>query len=396
MTGTAAGGRPQQKAASGRVPEPITPEGSSPQSLADTASPTSVGTPATSLLSNKEKAAAKVTKDSAVVLQLTKTKMCAFFERGKCASSKCRYAHSADELRTPPNLQKTKLCRAFMQGNCNSGENCVFAHGEGDLRVTEGIYKTQICNFYERGYCKKGDRCNHAHGSTDLRPPAAKKVIFGASTPLAARSDAPPPQRRSPLPLAELLVADTTASSEAVHDLAALAFSPMPSSPAALWGHPSYDFQASAVSPVIGMGAPAAAGDALLPPLGPWPRDPLDVLMDHYAATPTPPHATGPAAYPAAPALPIQSRVAASPLPSGATPRDVPPPPPLSPQVPVKPKAAATKADSEETLKLKDAVVLDLSERLASLDSVVKGLAADVAGLCGSGETVEKQLCHKI
>eukprot|EP00437_Effrenium_voratum_P007381 CAMPEP_0181438132 /NCGR_PEP_ID=MMETSP1110-20121109/21747_1 /TAXON_ID=174948 /ORGANISM="Symbiodinium sp., Strain CCMP421" /LENGTH=309 /DNA_ID=CAMNT_0023561801 /DNA_START=81 /DNA_END=1010 /DNA_ORIENTATION=- len=158
-------------------------------------------------------------KDSAVVLQLTKTKMCAFFERGKCSSETCRYAHSQDELRRAPNLQKTKLCKSFLQGRCRDGENCSFAHGEGDLRVTDGIYKTQMCNFYERGYCKKGDRCNHAHGDRDLRPAASPQ-----KTPVKERGqecslqtpDAPTPPKldvgdRSPEPrkgrvaLAELL-----------------------------------------------------------------------------------------------------------------------------------------------------------------------------------------------
>merc|ERR1719199_2149284 len=160
----------------------------------------------------KEKAAAKV-RDNAVTMQLTKTKMCAFFERGKCASSNCRYAHSQSELRLPPNLQKTKLCRAFLSGGCND-ENCFYAHGETDLRVTEGIYKTQICNFFERGYCKKGERCNHAHGAHDLRPPSST-----ASTPMAKTSPSSQgtgksaQSRRSPLPLSELLVIDPEANS---------------------------------------------------------------------------------------------------------------------------------------------------------------------------------------
>ncbi|CAE7028638.1 APUM5 [Symbiodinium sp. CCMP2456] len=112
----------------------------------------------------------KQRRDSAVVLQLAKTKMCSFYEKGKCSSETCRYAHSLEELRCPPNLQKTKLCKSFLQGKCVHGENCSFAHGDSDLRVTSGIYKTQMCNFYERGHCKKGDRCNHAHGDADLRP----------------------------------------------------------------------------------------------------------------------------------------------------------------------------------------------------------------------------------
>merc|ERR1719359_2373486 len=130
-------------------------------------------------------------------MQLSKTKMCAFFERGKCASMNCRYAHSAAELRPPPNLQKTKLCRMFLAGGCND-ENCFFAHGESDLRVTEGIYKTQICNFFERGYCKKGDRCNHAHGNLDLRPPRKAQDPFtpavalkAVTSPAAAKAHGP-------------------------------------------------------------------------------------------------------------------------------------------------------------------------------------------------------------
>merc|ERR1719453_1608762 len=156
---------------------------------------------------SKDKSAAQKLRDNAVTTQLTKTKMCAFFERGKCASTNCRYAHSNMELRSAPNLQKTKLCRAFLAGGCND-ENCFFAHGEVDLRVTEGIYKTQICNFFERGYCKKGDRCNHAHGASDLRPATpstAATTPLGKTSPSSRGSDSTRP-RRSPLPLSELLV----------------------------------------------------------------------------------------------------------------------------------------------------------------------------------------------
>lgn len=112
--------------------------------------------------------------ENAVTARLMKTKMCYFFERGKCASATCRYAHSASELRSAPDLQKTKLCKAYAEGHCSAGENCVYAHGEVQLRVTDGIYKTQMCHFYERGRCLKGERCNHAHGPEDLREPKSK------------------------------------------------------------------------------------------------------------------------------------------------------------------------------------------------------------------------------
>lgn len=133
--------------------------------------PAEAAVPGESAETAAEKAAARA-RDNAVTARLTKTKMCHFFERGKCASSDCRYAHSQAELRSQPNLEKTKLCKTFVQdGYCNDGENCGFAHGEGELRVTDGIYKTQMCHFFERGRCLKGDRCNHAHGKEDLRVP---------------------------------------------------------------------------------------------------------------------------------------------------------------------------------------------------------------------------------
>lgn len=121
-------------------------------------------------------------KESPVAYQLSKTKMCLFFERGRCAAVNCNYAHSPSELKTRPNLQKTKLCRVWLQGEpCPDVENCPFAHGDGEIRVTEGIYKTQLCKFHERGSCKKGFRCNHAHGLAELR--AASQVAH-FSTPL--------------------------------------------------------------------------------------------------------------------------------------------------------------------------------------------------------------------
>lgn len=214
----------------------------------------------------------KLKNDNAVTLQLTKTKMCAFFQRGKCASTSCGYAHSVEELRPPPNLQKTKLCRAFLQGNC-SDENCVFAHSENDLRVTDGIYKTQICNFYERGYCKKGERCNHAHGIVELRTTTPLSMTpMSKTSPLSGGDSSR--QRRSPLPLAALLVDSegnsTVAPSptKSITELASLSFSPMPSSP--LWGQ-------YGMHPL----SPSAYGGDLS---AMWLQEPIDMLVDQHAA----------------------------------------------------------------------------------------------------------------
>lgn len=112
---------------------------------------------------------------STVVAQLVKTKMCISFSRGLCSSTTCRFAHSTDELREPPDLLKTAICRAFLRGKCVESGDCNFAHGEDELRVSPNVYKTQLCNFFARGHCKKGDRCRHAHGWKELRNQESEK-----------------------------------------------------------------------------------------------------------------------------------------------------------------------------------------------------------------------------
>lgn len=340
-------------------------------------------------------------RDNAVTMQLTKTKMCAFFERGKCASANCRYAHSEHELRVPPNLQKTKLCRAYLSGGCND-ENCDFAHGETDLRVTAGIYKTQICNFFERGYCKKGDRCNHAHGANDLRPPAPMASTPGAKTSPSKSGGDSSRTRRSPLPLAELLV-DNEANvnfgtipaapnfsaipptpTKSVTELASLAFSPMPSTP--MWGQ----YGVHPLSPMSTLAAPSPDLASM------WPaRDAVDMLVEQR----TSPIAALPYAM-VPPELPQEQFELRLPeqtpqrvldhLPVACSPPPRPAPgltmaePPLSappalcgaPGLGEPPVHAAAEATSVED---RDSLVVSLSERLASLDAVVQGLQCEMA-----------------
>jgi len=134
-----------------------------------------------------------------VAAQLTKTKICAMFKRGACRDSQCRFAHSQNELRSPPDLTKTSMCRAFARGRCRD-PTCKFAHGEKELRVTPSVYKTQICHYFQQGNCKKGDFCRHAHraeelryfelgGSEDVSTEASEGQVSPMSTPARAPSD---------------------------------------------------------------------------------------------------------------------------------------------------------------------------------------------------------------
>mmetsp|Transcript_52660 Transcript_52660/g.115460 ORF Transcript_52660/g.115460 Transcript_52660/m.115460 type:complete len:311 (+) Transcript_52660:43-975(+) len=116
-------------------------------------------------------AAAAAAPPGALKEKLAKTRWCHFHLRGHCKlqADTCSFAHSAEELRSAPNLQKTKLCEAFQRGECMDGDRCKYAHRPAELRVTEDVLKTRLCRYYVNGYCRKGDACTHAHGKHQLR-----------------------------------------------------------------------------------------------------------------------------------------------------------------------------------------------------------------------------------
>jgi len=75
--------------------------------------------------------------------QMQKTKLCDFHREGRCRyGSGCAFAHSEEELKTLPDLRKTRICRAFTQGKCRDPD-CKFAHGQEELRQTDAAKKLE-------------------------------------------------------------------------------------------------------------------------------------------------------------------------------------------------------------------------------------------------------------
>lgn len=51
-----------------------------------------------------------------------KTKMCKFFEAGKCRKrTSCNFAHSEAEMKPLPDLRRTKLCPSVLEGGVHVG-----------------------------------------------------------------------------------------------------------------------------------------------------------------------------------------------------------------------------------------------------------------------------------
>merc|ERR1712151_656206 len=115
---------------------------------------------------------------STQTLDLRKTKICPVIKQGmkRCPKGdRCNFAHSNEELRSKPNLSKTKMCPNITKtGHCEMGDQCNYAHSELELRSTPNLYKTALCNSFMAGECKLGEYCRFAHGESELRTPVNK------------------------------------------------------------------------------------------------------------------------------------------------------------------------------------------------------------------------------
>lgn len=97
-----------------------------------------------------------------------KTRVCPRLSMGAChLGSKCNFAHSVEELRPAPNLDKTKLCPSVLHPGtvCPAharGEVCRFAHSKTEIRHTSNMFKTNMCLKWIRGKCKVSLHSNPA------------------------------------------------------------------------------------------------------------------------------------------------------------------------------------------------------------------------------------------
>ncbi|CEL98369.1 unnamed protein product [Vitrella brassicaformis CCMP3155] len=102
-------------------------------------------------------------------MQCYKTKLCRFHLESRCLRGEnCTFAHNAVELRAPPDLSRTKICGLWAKGRCND-PSCKFAHGHQELKSPAACYKTSLCFLWQKGMCNAGERCRYAHGVEELR-----------------------------------------------------------------------------------------------------------------------------------------------------------------------------------------------------------------------------------
>ncbi|CBZ55083.1 putative zinc finger (CCCH type) protein [Neospora caninum Liverpool] len=114
-------------------------------------------------------------------LQFYKTKMCPWMAQGRCLRGlTCQYAHSECELSPLPNLVKTRMCELLtLTGSCpRLASECKFAHTADELRSTEIFARSKMCPLFLSGRCTANENCRYAHSAQELRKASVASALF--------------------------------------------------------------------------------------------------------------------------------------------------------------------------------------------------------------------------
>lgn len=113
-----------------------------------------------------------------------KTRMCRRVLGGRACprGSRCRYAHSREELKPPDSRNlyaKTRICRyIYDKKACPLGERCPFAHSIEERRPPVPVRrKRRPCMMYfQDGFCAFGERCFYLHDPEKVRPALTRPI----------------------------------------------------------------------------------------------------------------------------------------------------------------------------------------------------------------------------
>ncbi|WBY58777.1 zinc finger protein [Plasmodium yoelii yoelii] len=124
-----------------------------------------------------------------------KTKLCPLYAENKCKEGdNCDYAHSIEDLRSIPDLKRTKLCYKLLKGEKCFNKKCNYAHNQDELKSAQNLfaYKSSMCKFIENKACLNGSTCRFAHNIDELRVPRIPEILLEkGSTEIDGKNDAP-------------------------------------------------------------------------------------------------------------------------------------------------------------------------------------------------------------
>lgn len=103
-----------------------------------------------------------------------KTKMCKFYEVGKCKrGARCFYAHSHEELQDMPDLAYTRICPTVHAGKKCMNNACTYAHKRTELRAPVAAAQPKTA-------AKAAKKKNRTAARTDAKVPGLADSTDGA------------------------------------------------------------------------------------------------------------------------------------------------------------------------------------------------------------------------
>ncbi|KAI4837139.1 zinc finger protein [Plasmodium brasilianum] len=122
-----------------------------------------------------------------------KTKLCPLHMENRCKEGdNCDYAHSIEDLRSIPDLKRTKLCYKLLKGEKCFNKKCNYAHNQDELKSAQNLfaYKSSMCKFVANKTCLNGSTCRFAHTIDELRVPRIPEILLEKSnTELVGEND---------------------------------------------------------------------------------------------------------------------------------------------------------------------------------------------------------------
>ncbi|CRH00774.1 zinc finger protein, putative [Plasmodium relictum] len=116
-----------------------------------------------------------------------KTKLCPLHMENRCKEgNNCDYAHSIEDLRSIPDLKRTKLCYKLLKGEKCFNKKCNYAHNQDELKSAQNLfaYKSSMCKFVANNACLNGSTCRFAHSIDELRIPRIPDILLEKNTPI--------------------------------------------------------------------------------------------------------------------------------------------------------------------------------------------------------------------
>lgn len=74
-----------------------------------------------------------------------------------CSSGNCHEGSNSSTVTAQTlsmQFYKTRMCPFAAKGLCTKGDACTYAHDKSELKTAPDLYKTKLCEIWQKGHCE--------------------------------------------------------------------------------------------------------------------------------------------------------------------------------------------------------------------------------------------------